>query len=417
MSKMIITGGKKLSGTVSVHGAKNAVLPILAATLLTKDISIIKNCPDLKDVRHTIEILTYLGAKVKRTGDTLIIDTKNADGVHIPEDLMRKMRSSIIFMGAILSRNGYAKISSPGGCELGPRPIDLHIKALKDMGASVTEEHGYIICKSNDLKATNIYLNFPSVGATENIMLSACTLPGETIISNVAKEPEIVDLADFLNSMGAKIKGAGESEIKITGVDKLNGSTYSVMPDRIVAATYLCALAMTGGDVTVTNINTSHLSCAVSILKEIGCDISANVNSISISSNGNLKAPEEIKTMPYPGFPTDMQSQFLSLLTIASGTSIITENIFESRFRHAQELNRMGADITIVGRSAIIKGVPYLSAAKITAHDLRGAAALIIAALGAKGETEISDIDYLDRGYEDFAENLCKLGAQIKRIN
>ena len=415
MSKMVIQGGTKLSGSVSVHGAKNAVLPILAATLLTRDVSIIKNCPDLLDVRNTIEILSHLGAKVARKGDTLTIDTKNADGTHIPEALMRKMRSSIIFMGAILARNGYAKISAPGGCELGPRPIDLHIKALKDLKADITEAHGYIICKGDNLSSGNIYLKFPSVGATENIMLAACLNAGKTVISNVAKEPEICDLADFLNKMGAKISGAGSSEIEIEGVSQLTGSTHSVMPDRIVAATYLCAAAATGSNITLKNVVSDHISSAIHILHDMGCIIETTPSSVHIVSPKKLIAPEEIKTMPYPGFPTDMQSQFLSALTLAEGTSIITENIFESRFRHAEELNRMGADIKIVGRSAIIKGIDKLSAANVTAHDLRGAAALVIAALSADGKTVIDEIDYLDRGYENFAENLNKLGAKIYR--
>lgn len=415
MSKMIIHGGNKLCGTASVHGAKNAVLPILAATLLTRDVCTITNCPDLKDVQHTVEILTHLGAKVTRTGNTLIIDTKNANGTHIPEELMRKMRSSIIFMGAIVAANGYAKISAPGGCELGPRPIDLHIKALKDLNADITESHGYIICKADKLKASRIYLKFPSVGATENIMLAACLTPGETVISNVAKEPEICDLADFLNSMGAEITGAGSSEIHIIGKASLKGSTHKVMPDRIVAATFLCCVAATGGEITVENVISDHLSSAVDIFKDIGCTVNVTPRSVYLKAEEALIAPEEIKTMPYPGFPTDMQSQFLSLLTKAKGTSIITENIFQSRFRHTEELKRMGADITVVGRSAIVKGVTSLSSASVTAHDLRGAAALVIAALSANGKTEINDIDYLDRGYENFDEQLLRLGANIKR--
>lgn len=416
MSSMIISGGKRLSGSVCVHGAKNAVLPILAATLLTKDVSVIKNCPDLSDVRHTIEILEFLGAKVKRAGDTLTIDTKNADGTHIPDSLMQKMRSSVIFMGAILARNGSAKISAPGGCELGPRPIDLHIKALKELGATIKEKHGYIFCSAKKLTGNTIFLKFPSVGATENIMLAASLSFGETIISNAAKEPEICDLACFLNSMGASVTGAGSSEIHIIGKKELSKSTHTVLPDRIVAASYLCAAAATGREVNVCGVIPEQLSFSASILRDMGCSIKTTKDSVCINAPEALIAPEEIKTMPYPGFPTDIQSQLMAVLLKAEGTSIITENIFESRFRHAEEFNKMGANITITGRSAVIKGVPVLWGAKVSAHDLRGAAALIIAALSAEGETEIKNIDYLDRGYEDFAENLVLLGADIKRI-
>ena len=329
---------------------------------------------------------------------------------------MQKMRSSVIFMGAILARNGCAKISAPGGCELGPRPIDLHIKALKELGTNIKEKHGYIICSSKKLTGNSVFLKFPSVGATENLMLAASLATGETVISNAAKEPEICDLADFLNSMGAQITGAGSSEIHIKGKTELSGSTHRVLPDRIVAATYLCCAAATGSNITINGVIPEQFSSSIHILRDMGCSIETENNSVRILSPKNLTAPEEIKTMPYPGFPTDIQSQFLSVLTKASGTSIITENIFESRFRHTEELNKMGANITVTGRSAIIKGVPSLWGARVRAHDLRGAAALIIAALSAEGETTIDDIDYLDRGYEDFMENLNALGADIKRI-
>lgn len=413
MSKIKITGGLRLEGSVSVHGAKNAVLPILAATVLAKGVSVIKNCPNLTDVQNTVEILRFLGATVERNGNALTVDTTNADGVHIPEELMRKMRSSIIFMGAIIARNRRAKISAPGGCELGPRPIDLHIKALKELGVDIKESHGYIFCNADNLKSNRIFLKFPSVGATENLMLAACLNTGKTVISNAAKEPEISDLAKFLNSMGAKIEGFGSSEITITGVDTLKSSPHTVMPDRIVASTYLCCAAATGGEITVNNVISEHLSSVIDVLKDAGCTVLTAPNSVYLNAPKRLKAPAEIKTMPYPGFPTDAQSLFLSLLAAASGTSIITENIFESRFRHAEELNRMGADITIVGRSAVIKGVSSLSAANVTAHDLRGAAALVVAALSAPGETVIDNMGYLDRGYENFYENLSALGAKL----
>ena len=414
MSKTVIEGGARLAGEISVHGAKNAVLPILAATILTDGISEIKNCPELTDVRHTVEILRFLGARVTREGDTLTVDARGADGSHIPESLMRKMRSSIIFMGAIIARNGRAKISAPGGCELGPRPIDLHTKALKELGVGIEEKHGYIICDGK-AHGGEIYLKFPSVGATENIMLASCLAEGETVISNVAKEPEISDLQKFLNEMGAEVSGAGTSEIRIKGAKGLHGAKHSVLPDRIVATTYLCCAAATGSEITVKSVVPEHLSASVNCLRDCGCEISTGADFVHIKAPQRLKAAAEITTMPYPGFPTDVQSQFLSMLTVADGTSVITENIFDSRFKHTDELIRMGADVTIHGRTAVVKGAAGLSGANVTAYDLRGAAALVIAGLCAEGKTTINDIDYMDRGYESFEENLRRLGAKIKR--
>lgn len=416
MSKIIIEGGQALSGSVAVHGAKNAVLPILAATVLNQGINIIHNCPDLKDVRITIEILEYLGAKVTREGDTLYIDTSGELGSHIPEKLMRQLRSSIIFMGAIVARNKMAKISAPGGCELGPRPIDLHIKALKDLGVIISETHGYIICDGDNTKGCHIHLSFPSVGATENIMLAACLCEGETVISNVAKEPEITDLANFLNVMGAKVKGAGSSSIRIRGVTSLKPAEYTVMPDRIVATTFLCCAAASGGEVIITDVVPEHISASLSCLKDSGCKIQIFKDSIWLKAPKKLQAIDYIKTMPYPGFPTDAQSLFLSLMCIADGTSMITETIFESRFKHVEELVRMGADIKVDGRVAVIKGVRALSGAMVSAADLRGGAALVVAALCAEGITEIDHVEYIDRGYENFEDNLKQLGANIKRI-
>ena len=416
MGKIIVNGGIPLSGTVKIHGAKNAVLPILAATVVVGGVHIIHNCPLFSDVSTTIEILKSLGAKVTREGSTLIIDTSGEMGSIIPEHLMRKLRSSVVFMGAVLARNNYAKISTPGGCELGPRPIDLHLKTLSQLGADIKEEHGYLICKTCGLSGKVIHLDFPSVGATENIMLAAVMAEGETVITNAAREPEICDLAHFLNNMGARILGAGTSTIKIAGKRKLTPTEYTVMPDRIVAATYLCAGAATGGEVTVTGMCPEHISAILSVLEDCGCKVSVYKDEVRLTAPERLKAPSGIKTMPYPGFPTDAQSLVLAMLCCADGTTIITETIFESRFKPVAELRRMGAKISLDGRVAVICGTDRLSGAQVSASDLRGGAALVIGALAADGITEINTPEYIDRGYENLEENLRKLGADIKRL-
>ena len=413
MSKIVIKGGKKLSGTVRVHGAKNAVLPILAATVMVEGVHTIKNCPCLSDVSVTCEILQELGAKVVREGDKLTVDTRGQMNSYIPESLMRKLRSSIIFLGAVLARKKEAKISSPGGCELGPRPIDLHIKALRELGAEIKEEHGYLICRAENLKGADIHLDIPSVGATENIMLAACSASGVTVISNAAREPEIEDLAHFLNSMGASIKGAGTSTVTIEGKCDLKAATHRVMPDRIVAATYLCAAAATGSDITVTDVCTEHLSAVNAVLSDCGCKIQKEKDRVRIIAPSIIKSPGSIKTMPYPGFPTDAQSLFLALLAKSEGTTLITETIFESRFKAAGELMRMGAKISVDSRVAAVFGVDKLSGACVKAEDLRGGAALVVAALSADGKTEINSPEFIYRGYENLEENLRILGADI----
>ena len=413
MGKIVVNGGKKLSGTVRVHGAKNAVLPILAATVMAEGVHTIYNCPCLSDVSVTCEILQELGARVTRNGDTLTVDTNGQMDSYIPERLMRKLRSSIIFLGAILARKKEAKISSPGGCELGPRPIDLHIKALKELGAEIKEEHGYLICRAGSLKGADIHLDIPSVGATENIMLAACAAKGVTVISNAAREPEIEDLASFLNSMGAKVSGAGTSTITIEGECSLRPATHKVMPDRIVAATYLCAAAATGGEITVTDICSEHLSAILAVLSECGCEICKEKDNVKIKAPLVLKSPGNIKTMPYPGFPTDAQSLFLAMLLKSRGTTLITETIFESRFKATGELMRMGAKISVDSRVAAVFGVESLSGACVKAEDLRGGAALVIAALSADGKTEINSPEFIYRGYENLEENLRALGADV----
>ena len=384
--------------------------------MLNEGINIIHNCPPLKDVNITVEMLKYLGAHVEREGDTLIVDTRGKLGSHIPEKLMRQLRSSIVFMGAIVARNKKVKISAPGGCELGPRPIDLHIKALKELGVKIKESHGYIICNSEKMRGREIHLSFPSVGATENIMLAASLSEGTTIIQNVAKEPEIEDLAAFLNKMGAKIKGAGSSRIEIEGVKKLSAAEHYVMSDRIVAATYLCCAAVTGGEITLTKVVPEHLSACLACLRDSGCEITTGSDWIKLIAPKRLKAVSEITTMPYPGFPTDAQSLFLAMLTTADGTSIIKENIFESRFKPAEELVRMGADVMVDGRIAVVRGIGKLSGAVVSAADLRGGAALVVSALSAEGLTEIENPHYIDRGYAELVEVLSALGAKIKRV-
>lgn len=416
MSKMVIKGGVPLKGSVRIHGAKNAVLPILAATVMVGGVHIIHNCPNFSDVAITVEILKSLGARVTRSGDTLTVDTGGNMGCVIPEHLMRKLRSSVIFMGAVLARNNEAKISTPGGCELGPRPIDLHLKTLAQLGVDIKEEHGYLICKANKLTGKTIHLDFPSVGATENLLLAAAMADGETVISNAAKEPEIGDLACFLNNMGADIQGAGTSTVTITGRKTFVPAEYTVMPDRIVAATYLCAAAATGGEITVTHMCPEHISAVLSVLEDSGCSLELKENSVLLKAPKRLAASGGIKTMPYPGFPTDAQSLFLAMLCRADGTSIITETIFESRFKPVPELCRMGAKISVNGRIAVVCGTETLYGAEVNASDLRGGAALVIAALSADGTTTIHMPEYIDRGYENFEENLARLGANIQRF-
>ncbi len=416
MSRILIEGGTPLAGKAEVHGAKNAVLPILAATVLNRGINIIHNCPRLRDVNITVEILRYLGAAVERDGDTLVVDTRAELGNHIPEKMMRQLRSSIVFMGAIVARNKFAKISAPGGCELGPRPIDLHIKALRELGIVIKETHGYIICNGIEMTGKEIHLAFPSVGATENIMLAASLAEGTTIIQNVAKEPEIEDLAAFLNLMGAKVSGAGTSSIVIEGVKELKAAEYTVMPDRIVAMTYLCCAAATGGSIELKRVEPKHITAGIACLKEAGCKIFVESDSIKLIAPEHLHAVTEITTLPYPGFPTDAQSLFLAMLTRAEGTSIIKETIFESRFKPAEELARMGADITVGGRIAVVRGVEKLSGALVSAADLRGGASLVIAGLVAEGVTQIEHPHFIDRGYWDFENTLSRLGAKIRRV-
>ncbi len=417
MELLKINGPCKLEGEARVQGAKNSTLPLLAASVLCRGESVFHNCPRLSDVDTSVEILEHLGCKVRRENDTLVVDSSGMARWDIPDTMMRKMRSSIVFLGAILSRMDQAELSYPGGCALGPRPIDLHLEALKRLGVRIEEQHGCIRCSvGRGLRGGVIRLSFPSVGATENILLAAVMADGITTIHNAAREPEIRDLADYLNSCGGEIRGAGESTIVIHGVPKLHGCVHRIIPDRIVAATLLAAAASTGGSLLLSNGEPNHLQPVLQILEEAGCNLSLRKHQIELTAPPRLTGVKNVRTMPYPGFPTDAQSPIMAMLLKACGTSVFVENIFQSRYKHADELARMGGSIQVIGRVAVVKGVPYLSGARVIAPDLRGGAALVIAGLGAEGVTEVLGLDYLDRGYENFEGILRSLGADIVRV-
>lgn len=415
LSKYIINGGRALSGETRVHGAKNSVLPILAASVISGRESVITDCPDLSDVRESVKILRYLGCSVKHEGGVITVNSENLLTDEIPEHLMLKMRSSVIFLGALIARHRSGKITLPGGCEIGPRPIDLHLKAFREMGIKIEESGGIISCDAKNMHSANIHLDFPSVGATENIMLASAGVDGMTVISNAAKEPEIKDLQDYLIKTGVKIYGAGTDKIYIFGRGERKSCVHKIIPDRIEAATYICAALMTGGNVKIDNVKPNHMEAFWSAVSETGADITIDNNTVYVKGAKRLSAAKRIRTYPYPGFPTDMQSVFMSLMTTAKGTSVITENIFRDRFRHVDGLLRMGADIVTDGSVAIIRGVGHLNGAHTAANDLRGGAALTIAALAADGISEIDKICYIERGYEQFDLNLRSLGADIQR--
>ena len=407
--------GKRLHGEVNISGSKNASLPIIAATILNSDITKLYNVPKIQDTKITLEILKILGCKIKRNSGKIEINSRHITKTEIPEDLMRQMRSTVILAGAILGRFKEVTFSYPGGCEIGSRPIDMHLAAFKKMGIQVEEISGFIRCSCDKIMAADINLDFPSVGATENIILAATLAEGTTIINNAAMEPEIIDLANCLNRMGAKIYGAGTNVIKITGVKKLKGTGYKVMPDRIEAGTFLCAAAVTGGKVKINNVVTEHLVPVIHKLQEAGCKIDVQKNYIEIEAPKKLKSID-IKTMPYPGFPTDLQQIFGSMLAIAKGTSVIIENIFENRYKYINELIRMGAKITVEGKTAVITGKKRLTGATVQGSDLRGGTGLIIAGLAAKGVTKVENIEYVLRGYENLNDKLNMLGANIKEV-
>ena len=416
--KLVINGGRRLEGEIQVHGAKNSALPLLAATILAHGECILHNCPMLTDVDAACRILSCLGCRCSRNGSTVCVDSSNVCGNEIPDNLMREMRSSIVFLGAVLGRTRRCRLTFPGGCELGARPIDLHLAALREMGAEIEEQHGWLECAApGGLHGARVTLSFPSVGATENIMLAAACAEGTTEIHNAAREPEIVDLAEFLNKCGARISGAGGSTIAFEGVKRLEPSEHSVIPDRIAAGTYLCCAAATRGELILTRCCQEHMMGFLPVLESMGCRIYPyGGGKLYISCTRRLTAPPTIRTMPYPGFPTDIQAPFTALSSVAEGTSVFVENIFENRYRHVPELIRLGASIKVEGRVAVVQGVPALSGARVCAGELRGGAALVTAALAAEGTSEISGVCYIDRGYESIEKTLRSVGADISRV-
>ena len=416
MSGLVINGGNCLNGEANVIGAKNSVLPLLAATYLCDGQCILHNWPDLSDVRVSLDILKCLGCKCEKNGNTVVISSNGSCGMIIPECLMREMRSSIVFMGAVAAKCGSAVMSLPGGCELGPRPIDLHIDALKRLGANIECNGGNLYCEfKNGVVGSDIHLKFPSVGATENIILASATGKGTTVIHNAAKEPEITDLCNFLNLAGADIYGQGSDIITVNGVKSLKGVEYTVMPDRIVAATYMFAAAACSGKVRINGIITENIIPIVSCLRDCGCEIESENNSIIVKAHSRLNGFDTVSTQPYPGYPTDAGPPLVAFGTILKGTSIFIENIFDSRFKYIDELVRLGAKIKIIGRVAVITGVKNLYAADLMATDLRGGAAMVIGAMCAKGKSSIDNVEFIDRGYERIEDALSSLGADIKR--
>ncbi len=416
MDKFIIEGGGKLYGRAEIQSAKNSVLPLLAASVLTDEQVIIRDVPAISDVENMLHILSELGCEIRRTNDSVIIDSANAVSHEIPARLTKELRSSVFMLGSVLTRFRRAKISYPGGCDIGLRPIDLHLSGLKRLDVKIEEDNGYILCSCDKLTGADILLDFPSVGATENIILAAVKAEGTTVIRNAAKEPEIVDLQNFLNKMGGKINGAGGSTVIVEGVEKLHGVEYTPIKDRIEAGTFLIAAASCGGEIEIEGVPQENIAALLHKLRENGCKIHIKNDKITLKSNGRLRAAELIETTPFPGFPTDLQAQFSALACTAAGTTLVVENLFETRYKYAGELKRMGADITVRGRNAVIRGVEKLHGACMTAGDLRGGAALVIAALKAEGESSVADLSHIDRGYADFEYKLKKLGARIRRV-
>lgn len=416
MNALRIRGGRRLEGEWTVHSAKNAVLPIMAASILTEEKTYLQRCPELSDIGHMGSILQKLGCRVHHQDGVMEIDPANLCSYEMPDALSKKIRSSIFLMGPILARFRKATVTFPGGCEIGLRPIDLHLSGLRQLGVDVREEGGMIYCDGRHMRAGTVHFDYPSVGATENVMMAAVLLPGQSILHNVAREPEIVDLQRFLCQMGARVSGAGTHTITVEGVSRLKGVSYQPMPDRIVAGTLLAAAAATGGSIVLRQAPVSDLCAIFSKLREMGCAIAEWDNAVAIRAPERLRAFEQLQTQPHPGFPTDMQVQMLALATMAEGTSVVVENVFENRFTHAGDLNRMGANVMVNGRTAVVKGVERLYGAQVAARDLRGGAALAIAALKAEGETIIEHAELIDRGYERLEEMLEALGADVRRM-
>ena len=415
MSVILVEGGKRLSGAVTVQGAKNSVLPILAATVLSGGVCCVKGCPDLSDVDTAAQIIRHLGGEVRREGADLVVDTRCISRCEIPEELMRRMRSSVMFLGAILGRCGEAVCSQPGGCELGPRPIDLHLHALRALGAEIHEEDGRLRCRGKALQGAEIFLHIPSVGATENAMLAACAAEGTTIISNAAREPEIVELQDFLRAMGACVQGAGSATVVVEGRKKLHGCVHRVRPDRIVAATYLCAAAASGGCIYLRRADYRQMAAVLCVLRQSGCDIRSDGCGIRIKSDGCLRAVPPVRTSPYPGFPTDDQAIMMAALLRSRGSTVFVENLFSDRYRHVPQLRKLGGVFRTEGQTAIVTGTERLRGAAVEATDLRGGAALVVAGLQAEGVTQVERIGHIERGYADIVGDLSGLGACIHR--
>ncbi len=416
MDKYIINGGEKLYGKVEIQSAKNTVLPLLAASVLTDEPVKLRRVPAINDVENMMRILGEVGCKIKRQKDCAVIDSSNAVSHEIPMQLTKELRSSVFMLGSVLTRFRRAKIAYPGGCDIGLRPIDLHLAGLKRLGVEIVEKEGFIHCEAGRLKGAEILLDFPSVGATENIILAAVKAEGITVIRNAAKEPEIVDLQRFLNAMGANIHGAGGGTVVVEGVKRLHGVDYTPIGDRIEAGTFLIAAAACGGEIETRGVPPENIAALLHKLRENGCKIHIKGDKIVLSSSGRLKAVDIVETMPFPGFPTDMQAQYASLCCIAEGATLVVENLFETRYRYAAELKRMGADITVRDRTAFIRGVERLHGAEVTASDLRGGAALVLAALSAEGQSSVFNLSHVDRGYADFEGKLRGLGAKIRRV-
>ncbi len=420
MDKIIIQGGRRLEGEVTVSGSKNAALPILISALLTAEPCVYQGIPNLADIHTTLRLLSGLGVKLDkeawaRGGGDLALQAERVGKLEAPYDLVKTMRASFLVMGPLLARFGEARVSTPGGCAIGARPVNLHLKGLEALGATIEQAHGYIEARAARLRGAKIYLDLPSVGATENLLMAAALAEGTTVIENAAKEPEIEDLVAALNKMGARIEGAGSGIVKIEGVSELHGVTHRVIPDRIEAGSFVIAGALSGGEISVKGARPAHFEAFLIKLKEAGLTLSGDENGIKVKGNGKLKSVD-VTTLPYPGFPTDLQAQMMVLMAVADGVSVITETIFENRFMHAQELDRMGADIRLEGNRAVVRGVKELSGAPVMASDLRASVALILAGLVASGTTEISRVYHLDRGYERIEQKLAKLGARIERV-
>lgn len=415
MNALRIHGGRRLTGEWRVHSAKNAVLPIMAASILTGEETHLEECPELVDVAYMADILRTLGCRIHSGDGALTIDPQSLNRHEMPDALAKKIRSSIFLLGSILARFRKATVTFPGGCEIGLRPIDLHLSGLRQLGVDVREEGGLIRCDGRHMRAGTVHFDYPSVGATENVMMAAALLKGRTVLSNVAREPEITDLQNFLNAMGARISGAGTHTVTVEGMDRLRGVSYCPMPDRIVAGTLLAAAAATGGDIRLTNVPCRDLYAVFTKMREMGCEIDEEESAVRLCAPQRLTAFQQLQTQPHPGFPTDMQAQMLALAAMAKGTSVVVENVFENRFAHAGDLNRMGANVLVNGRTAVVQGVDMLYGTHVTARDLRGGAALVIAGLAARGETLVERAELIDRGYERLEEMLGALGAEIRR--